>query len=95
MKNHWIKKKEDREKEKFRGKFQEALPAPCGRMYSDNIFKEVLAEEDKKFVKVVNADLKKEWNHVAIQFDGTVSEIYVNGEALSAEEVKERYEFYK
>lgn len=72
MKNHWIKKKEDRELEEFK-------------------------KMDRKIIEDLNAALneslkKDEWNHVAIVFDGTASEIYVNGKALSSEEVKEKYD---
>ena len=84
MKNHWIKRKEDREKlaekfltnGKFRGKFQEAAPTNSGRRYVWDVDKII-----KDMIK------KDEWNHVVIQFDGTVSGVHVNGRALNDHEV--------
>ncbi len=119
MKNHWIKKKEDREDmeyytnkypEVFRGKFQEADTINSGgRMYSQRVSGWVRAESHSirmipskiwdKAVEDLNAALdeseslkKDEWNHVAIVFDGTVSEIHVNGRALEWFEVDKLYE---
>ncbi len=88
MKNHWIKQQSDRHWKEY-----------LTKKYPDHEWIDGTLESGmrpKRFMKAVNAALNKdEWNHVAIQFDGTASEIYVNGKALSAEDWAKRREARK
>ena len=91
MKNHWINRKEDRDRKaklpKFKGKFQEADPMnKGGRMYSQRVWDEVVKEMEDD-----------EWHHVSIQFDGTSSSVHIDDvqifeRALNYQEVLDLYD---
>jgi hypothetical protein len=66
MKNHWLKKREDKEKVVvFKGIFQEAGPNKNGRIYSNDVW-----------IKEMNDNA---WHHLLEVVNGDDSKFYVDG----------------
>ena len=54
MKNHWIKRREDKDLERFKHSMYHALNF-------DQVIKEIMMEEDRRFMEAVNAAVEEPW----------------------------------
>lgn len=63
MKNHWIKRRQDKEdREWFRKKLMEPVKYPSHKWQSclaDQAIKEMMIEEDRKFMEIVSKVLEE------------------------------------